>query len=425
MLSLQFIRENADRVKRDVLLRNASAPLDRILQLDEDRRELLQQVEALRAKRNTVSKAIGASKDAKDREIRIAEMRLVGDEIDNLDTRLKKIETELQDKLYEVPNIVDPRAPKGPDETSNRVIETVGDIPQFSFVPKPHWELGPDIDGIDFERGIKMSGSRFFVMKGAIARLHRALTQFFLNEHIAAGFTECYLPDMLTEASLFASGQLPKFRENLYRDAEDDYFFSPTAEVPFVNLHRDEILPPDTMPLRYVAHTPCFRREKMSAGRDVRGIKRVHQFEKVEMFVYCEPEQSEAELQFLVSRARALPELLGIPYRVVELCTGDIGFNATKTYDIEVWSPGVGEYMEVSSVSNCLDFQANRANIRYRKQAGGPTSYPHMLNGSGMPPGRVLIAVMENYQREDGSIEIPEVLQPYMGGMQVIGPTGK
>jgi seryl-tRNA synthetase len=419
MLSLQFIRENTDRVKRDVLLRNTTAPIDRILQLDEERREILQQVESLRAKRNTVSKAIGASKDASDREVRIAEMRLVGDEIDRLDGRLKKIETELQEKLYEVPNILDPNVPKGPDETSNKVIETVGEAPHFSFAPRPHWELGGIVGGLDFERGVKMSGSRFFVMRGPLARLHRALTQFFLNEHINSGFTECYLPDMLTEASLYAAGQLPKFRDNLYRDAEDDYYFSPTAEVPFVNLYRDEIIPPGELPIRLVAHTPCFRREKMSAGRDVRGIKRVHQFEKVEMFVYCEPEKSEAEFQALVRRARVLPELLGLPYRVLELCSGDVGFNATKTYDIEVWAPGQGEYMEVSSISNCLDFQAHRANIRYRDTVGGPTRHPHLLNGSGLPPGRVLIAVMENYQREDGSIEVPEALRPYMG-MDVI-----
>jgi seryl-tRNA synthetase len=419
MLSLQYIRENVERVKRDVLLRNTTAPIDRILHLDEERRALLQQVESLRAKRNTVSKAIGQSKDPSNREIRIAEMRLVGDEIDRLDGRLKKVETQLQEKLYEVPNILDPNVPKGPDETSNRVVEVVGDLPHFAFVPRPHWELGEAVAGIDFERGIKMSGSRFFVLRGPVARLHRALIQFFLNEHARSGFTECYLPDMLTETSLYASGQLPKFRENLYRDAEEDYFFSPTAEVPFVNLYRDEIIPPHTLPMRLVAHTPCFRREKMSAGRDVRGIKRVHQFEKVEMFVYCEPEQSEAEFERLVGRARSLPELLGLPYRVVELCSGDVGFNATRTFDIEVWAPGQGEWLEVSSVSNCLDFQAVRANIRYREVVGAPTRHPHMLNGSGLPPGRVLIAVMENYQREDGSIAIPEVLQPFMG-MDVI-----
>ncbi|MGH2632537.1 MAG: serine--tRNA ligase [Tepidiformaceae bacterium] len=416
MLSVQFIRENIDRVRHDVALRNASAPIDRILQLDDQRKELLGQVEVLRAERNATSKLIGASKgDPTERDAKIAAMREVGDRIERFDAHLKAVENELQEKLYEVPNILDPSVPPGPDDSSNVVVETVGDLPRFDFQPKPHWELGPALGGIDFERGVKMSGSRFFVLRGGIASLHRALTQFFLNEHINAGYTECYLPDMLTEASLYASGQLPKFRENLYRDAEEDYFFSPTAEVPFVNLYRDEIIPSAELPIRLVAHTPCFRREKMSAGRDVRGIKRVHQFEKVEMFVYSEPEKSEAEFDRLLARARSLPELLGIPYRVVRLCSGDVGFNATKTYDIEMWAPGQAEWMEVSSVSNCLYFQARRANIRYRAAPGSPTLYPHLLNGSGLPPGRVLIAVMENYQRADGSIEVPEVLSKYMG----------
>lgn len=415
MLSVQFIRENVDRVRRDVALRNASAPVDRILQLDDERKTLLGEVESLRAERNATSKLIGASKDAATRDAQIVAMREVGDRIERFDSRLKAVEAELREKLYEVPNILDPSVPPGPDESANVVIETVGEPPRFDFQPRPHWELGPSLGGIDFERGVKMSGSRFFVLRGALAGLHRALTQFFLNEHINAGYTECYLPDMLTEASLYASGQLPKFRENLYRDAEEDYFFSPTAEVPFVNLYRDGIIPSATLPLRLVAHTPCFRREKMSAGRDVRGIKRVHQFEKVEMFTYCEPQHSEAEFERLLTRARSLPELLGIPYRVVRLCSGDVGFNATKTYDIEMWAAGQGEWMEVSSVSNCLDFQARRANIRYRTGPGSPTVHPHLLNGSGMPPGRVLIAVMENYQRPDGTIEVPEVLRRYLG----------
>ena len=297
MLSLQYIRENVDRVKRDVLLRNTTAPIDRILQLDEERRELLQQVEGLRAKRNVVSKAIGAAKEAADREVRIAEMRLVGDEIDRLDGLLKKVEAELQEKLYEVPNILDPNVPKGPDETSNEIVQTVGELPVFSFTPRPHWEIGEIVDGLDIARGAKMSGSRFYTLRGPLARLQRALIQFMLNEHGRAGFTEAYLPYMLNEASLYASGQLPKFRDNLYRDFEEDYYFIPTAEVAFVNLYRDEIIPAGQLPMRFVGHTPCFRREKMSAGRDVRGIKRGHQFEKVEMFVYCEPEQSEAEFQ--------------------------------------------------------------------------------------------------------------------------------
>jgi seryl-tRNA synthetase len=367
MLSLQYIRENVDRVKRDVLLRNTTAPIDRILQLDEDRREILQQVEGLRAKRNTVSKAIGASKDSADREIRIAEMRLVGDEIDRLDGRLKKIETELQEKLYEVPNILDPNVPKGPDETSNKVVEVVGEIPQFPFAPRPHWELGEIVGGLDIERGAKMSGSRFYTLRGPLAKLQRALIQFMLNEHGRAGFTEAYLPYMLSEASLYAAGQLPKFRDNLYRDAEEDYFFIPTAEVAFVNLYRDEIIPPGQLPMR----------------------------------------------------ARSIPEVLGLPYRVIALCSGDIGFNSTKTFDLEIWAPGQGEWLEVSSASNCLEFQARRANIRYRSAQDEPTKHPHMLNASGLALPRTVIAVMENYQREDGSIEIPEALRPYMG-MDVI-----
>jgi seryl-tRNA synthetase len=415
MLSAQFIRQNAERVKRDLILRNTAAPIDRILQLDEERRVLLQEVEALRARRNAVSKAIGASGDAASREARITEMRGVGDDIDRLDARLEAVESELNEKLLEVPNVVDPSVPQGPDEGSNKFGAPVGELPQFAFTPRPHWELGEILAGIDFERGVKMSGSRFFVLRGGVARLHRALIQFMLNEHTRAGFVEHYLPDMVSEASLYASGQLPKFRDNLYHDAEEDYYFIPTAEVAFVNLYRDEILPPGSLPMRFVAHTPCFRREKMSAGRDVRGIKRVHQFEKVEMFVYCEPEHSAAELDALVRRARLIPELLGLPYRIVEICTGDLGFNSTKSYDVEVWSPGAGEWLEVSSASNCLDFQARRANIRYRPEAEAAPRHPHLLNASGLALVRTLIAVMENYQLEDGSVAIPEALRPYVG----------
>ena len=423
MLSAQYIRENTDRVKRDVLLRNTTAPIDRILELDDQRKAILGEVEGLRAERNAVSKQIGKMIDKDQRDAKIAEMRKVGDRVDLLDERLRLVERELKARLYEVPNVLDPNVPKGPDEAFNQVVETVGERPDFKFQPRPHWELGEILAGIDFERGVKMAGSRFFVLKGEIARLHRALTQFMLNEHIRAGFEEHYLPYMLTEESLYASGQLPKFRENLYHDDEEDYFFVPTAEVAFVNLYRDEILPASALPARFVGHTPCFRRERMSAGRDVRGIKRVHQFDKVEMFVYCEPEESEKEFQFLVSRARAIPEILGIPYRVLALCSGDIGFNATKTIDIEMWAPGQGEWLEVSSASNCLDFQARRANIRYRPSADGAVRRPHMLNASGLALPRTLVAVMENYQQADGSIVIPEALRPYMG-TDVIRPAG-
>jgi seryl-tRNA synthetase len=415
MLSAQFIRENADRVRHDIAARNTSAPIDRILELDDSRRSLLGVVEALRAERNAASKEIGKTKDAAEREQKIVASRAVGDRIGGLEQELRAADNELNTLLLEVPNIVDPAVPVGPDESANVVIETVGELPQFSFTPRPHWELGEITAGIDIERGAKMAGSRFYTLRGATARLQRALIQFMLNEHGAAGFTEHYLPYMLTEESLYASGQLPKFRDNLYRDFEEDYFFIPTAEVAFVNLYRDEILPAGKLPLRLVAHTPCFRREKMSAGRDVRGIKRGHQFEKVEMFVYCEPERSEAELELLVQRARSIPELLGLPYRVVQLCTGDLGFNATKTFDLEIWAPGQGEWLEVSSASNCLDFQARRANIRYRPTSEASPRHPHMLNASGLALPRTVIAVLENYQREDGSIAIPEVLQPYVG----------
>ncbi len=428
MLSVQFIRENTDRVKGDILRRNSSAPIDFILQLDDRRRALLGEVEALRAQRNTVSKEIGAAKEKAHREARIAEMRAVGDRIDTLDAQLRALESELQANLSEIPNILDPNVPLGPDESGNVEIEVSGEAPRFDFQPRPHWEIGAILDGIDFERGVKMSGSRFYLLKGQVARLQRALIQFYLNEHTADGFTECYLPNMLSEASLFASGQLPKFYDNLYRDAEEDFYFIPTAEVAFVNFYRDEIIPAGMLPQRFVAHTPCFRREKMSAGRDVRGIKRGHQFEKVEMFVYCEPGQSETELQNLVRRARSLPEKLGIRHRLLALCSGDIGFNAAKTYDIELWGPGQndghGDWLECSSVSNCLDFQARRANIRYRPAPDAPLRHPHMLNGSGLALPRSVIAVLENYQQEDGSVVVPEVLRPYMGTERLV-PAGR
>lgn len=419
MLTAQFIRENFDRVQHDVSARNTTAGLDRILALDDQRRALLQEVEGLRAERNAASKEIGKAQDSADRQSQIDAMRAVGDRIDLLDHELKAVESELQAKLYEVPNILDPRVPEGPDDSANVVINEVGTKPVFDFTPRPHWELGEMLGGIDFERGVKMAGSRFYVLRGAFARLQRALIDFFLDQHADAGFTECYLPDMLTEVSLYAAGQLPKFRDNLYRDAEEDFFFIPTAEVAFVNLYRDEIIPPDQLPLRFAAHTPCFRREKMSAGRDVRGIKRGHQFEKVELFVYCEPEESEHELEGLVARVESLAAQLGLPYRIVQLCSGDIGFNATQTFDIELWAPGQGEYLEVSSASNCLDFQARRANIRYRPSHDAAPRHPHLLNASGLALPRTLIAIIENYQREDGSIVVPEVLRRYMG-MDVI-----
>ena len=422
MLSAQFIRENLDRVRSDVAARGADAPIDAILTLDEQRRALIGQVEGLRAERNTASKAIGQTQDAEERAERIAAARALGDRLDGLEAQLRETEASLQEALYEVPNILDPTAPHGADESENVVVDTVGVFREFDFEPLPHWEVGEALGGIDFARGVKMSGTRFFVLRGATARLHRALTQWMVDWHVDAGFEEHYLPYMLTEESFLASGHLPKFRENLYHDTEEDYLFIPTAEAPFANLYRDEILDPGMLPLRYVSHTPCFRREKMSAGRETRGLKRVHQFEKVEMFSFCEPEQSGAELDLLVSRARSIPEELGIPYRVLELCSGDLDFKASKGFDIDMWAPGQEEWMEVSSVSNTFDFQARRARVRYRPEAGARPRFPHMLNGSGLAPGRALIAVIENYQQADGSVAVPDVLQPYMGGLTRIEP---
>ncbi len=422
MLSAQFIRENLDRVRSDLAARGADAPIDDILALDEQRRALIGEVEALRAERNTASKAIGATKDADERAERIAAARGLGEQLDGLEAQLREAEATLQERLYEVPNILDASTPPGADERENVTVKTVGELRAFDFEPRPHWEVGEALDGIDFARGVKMSGTRFFVLRGGIARLHRALTQWMLDSHIAAGFEEHYLPYMLTEESFFASGHLPKFRENLYQDAEEDYLLIPTAEAPFANLYRDEILEPGTLPLRFVAHTPCFRREKMSAGRDTRGLKRVHQFEKVEMFVFCEPEQSASELDLLLARACSIPERLGVPYRVLELCSGDLDFKASKGFDVEMWAPGQEEWLEVSSVSNTFDFQARRARVRYRRKAGARPNFPHMLNGSGLAPGRALIAVIENYQQADGSVAVPTVLQPYMGGLTRIEP---
>ena len=416
MLSARFIRENLERVRRDVAARGVEAPIDEILALDEQRRALLGEVEGLRAERNAASKAIGQTPDAEERARRIEAARAIGENLDGLEARLRETEAALTKALYETPNVLDPTTPPGADERGNVTVRTVGEPRAFAFEPRPHWEVGENLAGIDLARGAKMSGSRFFVLRGGVARLHRALIQWMIDFHVADGYLEHYLPYMLTEESYYASGHLPDFRDNLYRDAEQDYLFVPTAEAPFANLYRDEILPPEALPQRLVAHTPCFRREKMSAGRDTRGLKRLHQFEKVELFVFCEPEESENELQALVARACRLAEALEIRYRVLRLCAGDIGFKAAKAYDVELWSPGVDEWLEVSSISDTLDFQARRANVRYRPDADARPRFPHLLNGSGLGAPRTLIAIIENYQQADGAIAVPKALQPYMGG---------
>ena len=423
MLDLNLIRENPNLVRTALKNRQMEvSPVDEILRLDEKRRTLLSQVETLKAERNIVSKEIGKMKDAAERETKIVAMREVGDKIAALDKNVSEVETELQAIASAIPNIPDQRTPIGASEDENVVLRTMGQIPEFDFQPKPHWELGPALGIIDFERGTKITGSRFYVLNGPGARLQRALIAFMLDLHIRQGYTEKYLPFMVRTATVYGAGQLPKFADNLYKDHEEDLYFVPTAEVPLTGLHMDEILDEAQLPLFYTAYTPCFRREKMSAGRDVRGIKRGHQFDKVEMYMYTKPEESDALLEKMREDAEETCAALGFTYRVKQLCTGDIGFNSAITYDIEVWAPGCNEWLEVSSVSNVRDFQARRANIKYRPADGGKVRFPHTLNGSGLGLPRTLIAVMESNQQEDGSIVIPEVLRPWMGGVDMIRP---
>ena len=421
MLDINLIREKPDLVRKALSDRQLdTAPVDSILKLDEHRRAILTEAEALKAERNTVSKEIGQKKAAADRQAKIEAMRAVGDKIAALDKEIAEIEEDLRTVAATIPNLPDARTPLGKDESENVVLRTMGEIPKFDFEPKVHWDLGPALGIIDFERGVKITGSRFYVLSGAGARLQRAIIAYMLDLHIRQGYTEQYTPFMVKAATLYGAGQLPKFAENLYHDAEEDLWMVPTAEVPLTGLHMDEILDEAKLPVCYTAYTPCFRREKMSAGRDVRGIKRGHQFDKVEMYIFSKPEESDKLLDKMRDDAEATCSGLGLPYRVKQLCTADIGFGASMTYDIEVWAPGLKEWLEVSSISNDTDFQARRANIKYRPADGGKTRFVHTLNGSGLGMPRTLIAVLENYQQADGSIKVPEVLHPWMGGMDVI-----
>ncbi len=425
MLDINLIRENPEVVRKALRDRQSDpAPVEAVLNLDARRRTLIGEVETLKAERNAVSKEIGKMKDPDERQARIEAMRAVGDRISALDKEIEAVEAELTGIMSTLPNIPDPRTPYGKDEDENVVIKTVGRMPEFDFTPKAHWDLGPALGIIDFERGSKLTGSRFYVLSGAGARLQRALIAWMLDLHTRSGqgYREQYLPFMVKTATVYGAGQLPKFADNLYKDHEEDYYFVPTAEIPLTGLHMDEILDEASLPRLYTAYTPCFRREKMSAGRDVRGIKRGHQFDKVEMYIYCKPEDSEALHLKMLADAEETCAQLGIPYRVKLLCTGDIGFGSTMTYDLELWAPGCNEWLEVSSVSNVTDFQARRANIKYRPADGGKAQFVHTLNGSGLGLPRTLIAVMENYQQADGSIVVPEVLRPWMGGVDIIRP---
>ncbi len=421
MLDIKLIREQPDFVRAQLARRGAdTAQVDEVLAFDEQRRALLKEVETLKATRNAVSKEIGKMKDAAERDAKIAEMRTVGDRIAELDREVAAVEERQRAVMLEIPNLPHPDVPNGASEHDNIVVRTEGEPRAFGFTPRPHWELGEALGIIDFERGVKLSGTRFFVLKGLGARLQRALIAWMLDVHIKQhGYTEVAPPYVVKEEILVGTGNLPKFGENLFRVAGVDLTLIPTAEVPVTNLYREEILEPGSLPIYHVAYTPCWRNEQMSAGRDVRGIKRVYQFDKVEMVKFVEPDKSYDELKTLIDNAEDICKALQIPYRLVQLCTADLGV-ATMKYDLELWAPGVGEWLEVSSCANFGDYQARRANIRYRPMAGAKPEFVHTLNGSGLALPRVMIAILENYQQADGSIVVPEALWPYMGGLEVI-----
>ncbi len=419
MIDIRIIRENPELIRKALQSRHDTAPIDEIAALDEKYRESLQNVESLRARRNDVSKQISKMKD-KPNDL-INEMRQVGEQIAMLETNVTRTWSELEEHLLRLPNIPDPEVPKGKDAEENVILRSAGNIEPGSFSPLTHWELGEKLDIIDFQRGVRLSGTRFYVLKDLGSRLQRSLINFMLDLHVKEhGYVEIYPPFMVKRECLVGSSNLPKFADNLYRDAEDDLWLVPTAEVPLTNLHRDEILTVDILPINYVAYTACFRREKMAAGKDTRGIKRGHQFDKVELYKFVEPDESSEELDKLVSDAEDICQKLELPYRIVQLCTGELGFASKKSYDLEVWAPGCGEWLEVSSCSNCGDFQARRANVRYRPDVNTKPQFVHTLNGSGLALPRVLIAILENYQQADGSVKVPEVLKSYMGVDRII-----
>ncbi len=429
MLDLNLLREKPEFVKERLSLRGGEYPIEEILALDEQRRRLISQVERLRHERRVKSEEIGRFK----REGKVEEASLLSEEVKALGETLKNIEhelTEVEDKLRSLlatlPNLPHLSVPVGSSDKDNVVIKIWGEPPKFNFEPKPHWELGVTLGILDFERASKISGSRFTVYLGEGALLERALINFMLDLHTKKhGYVEVLPPFLVNQSSMFGTGQLPKFREELFKIEDWDLYLIPTAEVPVTNLHREEILPEEVLPLYYTAYTPCFRAEAGAHGRDTRGIVRQHQFNKVELVKFVVPETSYEELESLLLDAEEVLQLLGLPYRVVALCTGDLGFASAKTYDIEVWSPGQNRYVEISSCSNFEDFQARRAGVRYRPKGGGKPRYVHTLNGSGLAIGRTVMALLENFQQEDGSVIIPEVLRPYMHGLTKITPKKK
>lgn len=424
MLDIKFVRENPDLVDKSCESRqNAHWDREKFFELDEERRSVISEVETLQAERNAVSKQIGLlMREGKKEEAEAAKEQVAAnkDRIARLDQRRGEVEEELTALVAAIPNIPDASVPYGKDDSDNPEVRKWGEPTHFDFEPKAHWDLGPELDMIDFDRGVKLAGTRFYLLGGMGARMERALINFMIDTHNQAGFKEWWPPVITNQDSLYGTGQLPKFEEDLYH-VQPDLYLIPTAEVQLTNIHRDEILDASQLPLLYTAFTPCFREEAGSAGRDTRGIIRVHQFDKVEMVKFAKPEDSMNQLESMVQEAEKILQLLGLPYHVVTLCTGDIGFSACKCYDIEVWLPSYNAYKEISSCSNCWDFQARRANIRYKDPAEFKgTRLVHTLNGSGLAVGRTMAAIMENYQNADGSVTVPEALRPYMGGIEVI-----
>ncbi|MDG2307336.1 MAG: serine--tRNA ligase [Candidatus Binatia bacterium] len=424
MLDIRLIREDPDQVKAGLAkVQCPASVVDDILAIDKKRREALHELETKRAERGRRSKEIGKL-PPQERKAAGAAVGSLGAEISAAEAVAEEADAEFRQRMLEIPNLPHPDVPFGADDSANIVLREAEALPQFDFDVKCHWDLGPALGAIDFERGVKISGSRFYLLTGPGARLQRALISFMLDVHTREhGYVEVYPPAMVRSECLVGTGNLPKFGDTMYRDAEDDFWFVPTAEVPVTNMYREEILDSADLPVRHVAYSPCFRRERMSAGRDVRGIKRGHQFDKVEMVKFVAPERSDAELLSLLDDAEDICRRLGLAHRVIQMCTGDLSFVSAMKYDVELWAPGCGEWLEVSSCSNFRDFQARRAGIRYRGEPGAKPEFLHTLNGSGLALPRVLIGVLETYQQADGSVRVPEALLPYMGGDEVLRPT--
>jgi seryl-tRNA synthetase len=419
MLDARFIRENIEAVRQAMADRNASWSVDTFLEMDEERRRLIASTEVRQARRNELSKAVGElmkSGRADEAAALKDEVRVVNDELTGDTALLEQVEADVRDLLLTAPNLPHETVPCGVDETCNPEVRRWGAPREFDFDAKAHWDLGPDLGIIDFERGVKLAKSRFVLMGGLGARLERAVINFFLDTHTSRGYKEWWTPLLVNAETMTGTGQLPKFEDDLFKTVQEGLYLIPTAEVVLTNIHRDEVLDAADLTLKYTAFTPCFREEAGSAGRDTRGMIRVHQFDKVELVKFARPEDSMAELETMVEDASLVLELLGLPYRVITLCTGDMGFSAAKTYDIEVWMPSYDGYKEISSCSNCWDFQARRASIKYRDPATFKGSrLVHTLNGSGLAVGRTVAAIIENYQNADGSVTVPEVLRPWMG----------